>query len=578
MFSKFYQSELAYLRDIGRAFSAAHPTLAPLLSERSTDPDVERLLEGFAFLTARIQERVQDAVPELSHELAQLLIPHYLRPVPSCAVVEFSVPVRNLRGPVRIPRGTELSSTPVEGTVCHFRTTDDAHVMPLTLSRAQTMRMSSSSVELRLSIETTEPARPTALSVPLRLYLHGDLSNASALLLSLKHQCRGVSLRDKSGKELLRLPADAVALPGFRDDNTLFPWPSLVPLGYARVLEYFSFPQKFLFVDVHGLEKVGPLPDDSFELTFLLNDMPIFAGSLSPESFRLSCVPVVNLFSTSADPLRQTVGGQELFIRPAAMTPQHAEVFSVDEVVGVRRGERTTYQPFGFFPHLQQKKARAFYQLRRSRSVLDLGSDTTLVVGSPLETRPFLGEEVFSIDLTCTNRLLAGRVGLGDINKGRGSLPAGAKVKNITPATQPIPAPLGTEVLWRLISHLSVMQRTLVDEQALRGFLELYNLQVFGDVSVARANTVRVDAIRKIQASPIRRLFRGAPVQGTRLLLELEEKSFASLGDVYLFGSVLNALFGSFVTMNSFAELTLKALPSQSEFTWPLTIGTRQLQ
>ena len=201
-----------------------------------------------------------------------------------------------------------------------------------------------------------------------------------------------------------------------------------------------------------------------------------------------------------------------------------------------------------------------------------------MVIGSPLEVKLQTNEEVISVDVTCTNRLLPGRLALGDINRGRDSLPGGARVKNISMATQPVSPPLGSELHWRLISHLAVTQRTLADDQALRGLLEVYNLQVYGDVGVARANSSRVQALRRVQATRTRRLYRGSTVQGTRLEVDIEEKPFGSLGDLYLFGCVLDALFASFVTMNSFSELKVKTEPSRFEFVWPLRIGTKLSQ
>ena len=57
MFNKYYQDELTYLRELGKEFAAAYPAIAPLLAERGADPDVERLLEGVAFLTGRIRQK-----------------------------------------------------------------------------------------------------------------------------------------------------------------------------------------------------------------------------------------------------------------------------------------------------------------------------------------------------------------------------------------------------------------------------------------------------------------------------------------------------------------------------------------
>ncbi len=137
MFSRYYQTELAYLRDMGRLFGQANPTLAAHLTERGMDPDVERLLEGFAFLSARIRERVDDAVPEIVHSLCDLLLPHYLRTIPATTIVEFSTPLGALRGRHVIERGTLLGTQPVQGTSCSFRTTQAVDLLPLAIEQAR---------------------------------------------------------------------------------------------------------------------------------------------------------------------------------------------------------------------------------------------------------------------------------------------------------------------------------------------------------------------------------------------------------------------------------------------------------
>src|SRR5687768_13110135 len=159
MFGKFYQAELAFLRETGKAYGLAHPQLAGLLAEKGGDPDVERLLEGFAFLTARIRERIDDAVPEVVHSLVDLLLPHYLRVLPSCSVVEFSPHARLLRGRSRIPTGAEVGSKPVEGTTCVFRTTRPVDLLPLTLVETVLDQSSPAAPVLRVQFQVAEQGR-----------------------------------------------------------------------------------------------------------------------------------------------------------------------------------------------------------------------------------------------------------------------------------------------------------------------------------------------------------------------------------------------------------------------------------
>jgi type VI secretion system protein ImpG len=118
MFNRYYQDELLYLRELGTEFARAHPAAAHFLSTPGSDPDVERLLEGFAFIAGRIRQKLDDELPEVTHALMGLLWPHYLRPVPSMSILEFQPVLPALRQSQRVPRGVEVQSVPVEGTAC----------------------------------------------------------------------------------------------------------------------------------------------------------------------------------------------------------------------------------------------------------------------------------------------------------------------------------------------------------------------------------------------------------------------------------------------------------------------------
>src|SRR5215470_10020543 len=160
MFGKYYEGELTYLRELGKEFAQVNPAIASLLAERSGDPDVERLLEGFAFLTARVRERIDDGVPEIVQSLCQLLMPHYLRPVPATSILELLPQQGALRGRVKIARGTEVASQPVDGVTCRFQTTADVDLLPVTLQDASLDRSAAAAPVLKLTFGASEAAAP----------------------------------------------------------------------------------------------------------------------------------------------------------------------------------------------------------------------------------------------------------------------------------------------------------------------------------------------------------------------------------------------------------------------------------
>ncbi len=113
MLDKYYEEELRYLYESGKEFAKAHPDRAAYLNIDAVgdrDPYVERLFEGFAFLTAGIREKLDDSFPELTEGLLRLTAPHLISEIPSCVIAAFQPRSGMLPTTRVLPRGTEALS------------------------------------------------------------------------------------------------------------------------------------------------------------------------------------------------------------------------------------------------------------------------------------------------------------------------------------------------------------------------------------------------------------------------------------------------------------------------------------
>lgn len=580
MFSKHYQAELAFLRTMGKAFANAHPSVAGLLADRGGDPDVERLLEGFAFLAARVRERLDDSVPEINHDLMEMLVPHYVRPLPACSVVEFTPIQGALRNRAKVPRGTELASSEVEGVACQFRTTSELELVPVTLQDAALDHAIGARPTLRLSFQATAAALPSVFQDEgLRFFIHGDLPLASTLLLWIARYARGVEVRGLGAeRRTVTLPPTAIKPIGFSPEFALLPWPERAPAGYRTLQEYFTLPQKFLFFEVTGLSAAQAITDERFEIAITFERPPELPARITRDTFRLHCAPVINLFSTSADPIRVEVLGEEHLVRAGGMEPTHAEVYSVERVEGLPddRGNRRPYHPFWSFGHGSEGSEARYHRLRRRSAVLDDGIDTYLSIMTPRDGGVGPSEEVLSLELTCTNRSLPAQLKLGEISVPTQTSPTYARFRNILPVTKPVRPPTGSELHWRLVSHLAA-NRAPLSVETLRTLLDVYNFQALVDQHSGRANRLRIEGIRSVEATAARRILDGAPVRGARVAIELEEAQFAGPGDAFLFAGVIDELLAARIGINSFAELNVKLEPSLREYAWSPRNGRRAL-
>lgn len=586
-FNKFYQDELTYLRELGREFSEAHPDNAHMLTGPEADPDVERLLEGFAFLSGRIREKLEDELPEITHGLASLLYPHYMLPIPSLSILEFEPVLAALRQSRRIPRGAEVASVPVEGTPCRFRTTQDVVLQPISIEQAR-IEPPAAPTRLRLRFKIWNQLRPGDLDLSrLQLHLHGDPALTYPLYLALRSHLTSARVVRGEGADAFRpLEVQAAGLTAETNgdaadpaDSALLLYPERSHPGFRILQEYFAFPRRFLFVDLMGLDALDDLDPaaDGFEVVFEF-DRPLPDRLPVHDLIKLHCTPIVNVFEHEADPFKVDGDRTEYRLRPAGKNPAHYEIYDVAEVTTTRPGsaERATVPDFHTFSRTGGTPGLRSYVLRRHPSVIDARSDAYMAFVDTRGVDTFLGASTVSVRVLATNRRLPEALKVGDIRIATDGSPEFVTFRNLTVPTASVPAPLGADLHWRLLSHLALAQSSLGHRDTLLAVLGLYARNP-NDNASARANRRRIEGINEVRATPVSELVRGAMARGSRIELQMREDHFSGEGDLYLFASVLSEFFAQYATLNSFTRLVVKEILKGEEHAWPRMVGRRPL-
>jgi type VI secretion system protein ImpG len=369
-FNHYYQSELTALRHLGKRFAERSPALAPFRGQSGRDPDVERLLEGFAFLTGRLRQKLDDELPELTHSLMHLLWPNYMRPLPAFSMLQFD-PLKRPGPALPVPRHTPVEAKAIQGVTCRFRTAFATEVLPLALNGLDySVKGDGALLSLRLAMSADGHLGDLDLK-QLRLHLAGERYISQLLYLSLLRHLGGIQLvlLDAAGKPLLdalqqpvatlQLPAANVQPVGFDEDQALIPYPLNTFRGYRYLQEYFAFQDKFLFVDLLGLDALKRLPADllkqarGIELRFDIHKAGVQRIRPTLDNVRLYCTPVVNLFAHDAIPIRLDGKQDQYLLLPAELDAEHCGVFSVDRVTGWKPGGKgyEEYVPFESFEH-----------------------------------------------------------------------------------------------------------------------------------------------------------------------------------------------------------------------------------
>lgn len=595
MSNTYFQDELRYLREVGPEFARANPGIARFLADPGADPDVDRLLEGVAFLCGRIRQKLDDELPELTESLMSLLWPHYLRPVPSMTIMELLPELEGMQAPVHVDAGAEFASRPIDGTACRYRSAWPVTLRPWQLRDAHLETAAGQPVRLIMQFQVAGKASLADLELQrLNLHLVGDARTTFALYLLLSAHVGEVMVSDGgsgTARREMQLPPEMVRPAGLDQTSAVLPYPSYSFVGYRLLQEYFTFKERFLFVDVlglHGAVKALALTD-RLELAITFNRRLESFPLVGPQNLRLHCVPAINLFTHHAEPLRIEHDRVRYLVQPARVgiaDRRHAEIFSIDRVMGLRRSEGLVsheFPAFYSFAHLteSERAGATYYQTHIRPSFIGdqarFGTDThiSFVVDGRGGAEP--AEETVSIDMTCTNRDLPGELRAGDVTERTDASPSGTRFRNLIKPTPTVRPPLGQGLHWRLISHLSLNYVSLARIEHFKELLRVYDFQAAQDAQRAREHERMLDGLLAIQAVPRERVVRGAPVRGQQVELTLDEDHFAGEGDAYLFAAVVDRFLAAYVSLNAFSQLNVRLTRSGQHYRFPPRSGEQPI-
>ncbi|ELY4525258.1 type VI secretion system baseplate subunit TssF [Cronobacter turicensis] len=571
---RYFDAEMRYLREAAKEFAQAHPDRAAMLDldkAGTPDPYVERLFEGFAFSVGRLREKIDDDLPELTEGLVSMLWPHYLRTIPSLSVVAFTPALQSMKMAEHVPAGLEVYSRPVgpKNTVCRYRTTRDMMLNPLSVSGVTMTIEPDGRSLLRIRFACSEQADWSQADLSrLSLYLATEAPVSSHLHLMLTRRQAAMYLRLPGQVDRIRLEG-YFSPGGFREEDSLWPQGDSGFSGYQLLLEYFTFREKFMFVDLHGLDGITPPAGAAwFDIEVVLNqswpsDLPV-----TDDAIRLHCVPVINLFSLEADPL--TISGleSEYLLRPKRLQDGHTEIYSVDAVMGSGRTGDAEYVPFSSFRHkggmMRRQAPPRYYHTRVKRGVTGLHDTWLILGGHQWEDDRIISRETVSLRITGTNGQLPRRALQSSLlDRCERVVQTPVSVRNLCKPTLPVWPPAEDRFHWRVLSHLgSGFLNMMSSAELLRGTLALYNWQE------DELNNRRLEAIQQVEHHRVQRFEQGCLLRGLDIEVTLDSNGFTGEGDVHLFGELLNRFFALYADMNQFNQLTLIVQPEGKCIRW----------
>jgi type VI secretion system protein ImpG len=588
----YYETELQRLKDSAGAFAELYPAIAGRLmlgSDDAQDPHVERLIQSFALLAARVHKRIDDDLPLITESLLNSLYPHYLRPFPSCSIAQFEPDETKV---THYPRETALLTHPIagQGIACEFRSSCDVTTAPMAVSALQYRH--AAKIPSAKASSTTHPLLSLELQLlnkdltwlkalpqrKLRVYLNAEPSQVSALRQVLCHHVHAIRMQTAANEPWSGPNPERIEQVGFARDEALLDYDERSHPAYRLLTEYFAFPEKFNFLDIPIAASALKTSSRTITLHLVLFDIPADGDlaraltSVSHSAFMLGCTPVVNLFETSANPIAITHTSTQY---PVVVNPNNAasyEVYSIDQVFRTQEEAQGNavdeFKPFFSLRHpdllgrnqlpSSKKKLGQYWHAHRDEdlSLLSPGYEMQLAVVDARFEPTHPQTQSLSVRVTATNRHVPSTL-LSFKNRQGDLFLKGKAAKKISLIKKPTPTHRfdhGQGRLWRLISHLSLNHLSLSGQgvQSLKEMLRLY------DLPASPSNQMQIEALIDVAFEPTTAWLKGKPfatfVRGTLIKLFVNEDSFVGTG-LSLFVAVLDHFFGLYAQLNSFTQL-----------------------
>lgn len=594
-----FERELNLLRRNARHFSEKYPKIAnrmQMAGENVEDPHIERLIQSFALLAARVHKKLDDEYPEFTDALFEVLYPHYLKPFPACSIAHFDIDSNSnqLTFASLIGRGSQVITRPVKGVPCKFRTAFDVWFAPLLINQViyENVIRAPQQIHLPASVNgiitidfhlLSEQVQFDKLNLPyLRMYFDADPAIVAQLRKAIFHCCEGLMLESKPN-HWVTLPLNIINSVGFNEDQSLIDFDARSAPAYRLLTEFFAFPEKFNFLDLAFapiLEQLLMNSGRSFKLHFLINNQQgteletRLLEQLAKHHIKLHCVPIVNLFKQNAEPIRLSHTQFEHPVVADYRRPYAFELYSVDSVYKVvqsQQGENLQqYRSFYSLKHGDSNETKnQYWHLTYNESLAEISPgfeyQITLVDDQFDLTTP--KTETISLLLTCTNRDLPTYLSCGQVG-GDLFMEGGGLTKTINLLRKPTHSwrfKRAKASQWRLVSHLSMNHYSLTASggNVLRETLTLYN------INASSQNLKMIDSIIDVSQKPSVTRMTGKPfpvfIRGLEIHIKIkEDDSFVGTG-LHLFAQMLDHFFGMYVHANSFTQLVFISASSDLE-------------
>ena len=626
-FLSYYNDELKFIREMSGEFARDFPKVAGRLSldaagqDQCTDPFVERLLEGVAFLTARVRQKQDSEFPRWTQAFFESVYPSYPNPLPSMGIIKVSPKLAeaDLASGFCLPRNTSFRSklSPGDKIACIFKTAQDISLYPLAVQSADyydrtldqlglsTEHLAGVSAALKLDFQSTVGSHEDRLPLSefdldeLDIHLCGSGDIPIRILEYVLSRTVRILIRPLGGgvgSETV-FDADAITPLGIATDEALLPPDARVFEGYRLLREYFACARRFHFMRLAGLRKaLREIEVPGFEVLFLMEETDDYIQKhVDVDNFDLFCVPVINLFEKRLDRIELSYAKHEYIVVADKTKPYDFEVYSIQSIEGIGRTSMDAKQFYPFYrvtDHLRD--ADAFFTTRREVRQLSgkeerqgrkssyLGSQLFLSLVDGQQGHLETSLRQLAVRALCTNRHLPLSMSRSEASDSDFEVEHDLVEKICFNGSPTVPRNAQDEgtLLWRMINHLHSNYHSIINDdvsqsgQGLRDILSLFAESIDTDL------LKQVEALVEVNTQPITRRFHTEGpvsfVRGQEIELVFDERVFGDSG-IFVLGQLISEFLRRYVMINAFVETVLVSKQRGEIKRWKPKTGSKTI-
>lgn len=552
----YYKNELNAILDFKQNFIKKYPKLTPFLSNDNKDVDVERIIESLAILISQVKQELDFNTLYIAESLINILSPYYLDDIPSLCIQEFELNNYE-KNKVVIPRGSKIQPSSIKYVECNFQNIYDVYLYPLRIDNVN-IDINNDFCNLKIEILITRDKLTLAdLNLDnINLFLSGSAFESSTFLMFLNHHLHQISIYTTNLNENFILNSNNIEYIGFDYKNNIFNYDLSNYFSYPMLKEFFLFKEKFNFIKLSGLDCLNSSCDNKFTLQFTFNSMLPKNISLSKTLFSINACPIVNIFEKQAEPI---INHNESKKYKIFIDRSNVDDYSIIKILnvygynskGVNINKYYNFEQFNFF----NKKNTSSYSVSSKYDSSKQQHYKEIILNSSSNNT-----ETISIDTLCCNGNLPSKFAIGELDTLVDF--KNIKTKNITIPTNIIRTKIDNDILWKIVSIISLSQETLLSKKSLIGLLNTY-CDILDDENIIK---IFKQSIVDVYYEPIYKIEKYVSKRGVLCVLQIDDKNFNYLGELYQICMLFSKFFSSFTPLNSFFKLKVECLSSGKNF------------